>query len=390
MLLWLRYGLKNSLGLSLGGAIFWLLSAFPGLALELRIAVRQNLSQLTVGSSTPVVIRDAQGQPLAQLDQLQAATATAQGTTVRLGRMTGSRLWVDPKNDGQVQIGDRWYRGRLELIGTSQGLVAVNHIDLEEYLPSVVGKEMYPTWPAEALKAQAVAARSFALFRRERELRRGGRLFDLGDSVMYQVYPGVATETASTIAAVQSTRGQVLTHGGKVIEAVFHSASGGHTENSEQVWSGVVPYLRAVPDFDQAAPVFQWTMQFTAAQMRQRIPGIGNILAIQPLQLSPQGRMIRVQVIGDAGTRTMTGTEIRRALGLRSTLFSVQPELPLVASQTNSRIPPSKFQISGRGNGHGLGMSQWGAWGMANQGYSYDQILRHYYQGATLGQLPGS
>ncbi len=387
MLLWARYLLGQTTVIGLAGVCTWLFLILPSLALELRIAVRQNLSQLTVGSSTAAIIRDASGRQLANLQQLSGATVTAQGSSVTLGRMAGSRLWVEPTAAGQVQIGDRWYRGRLELIPTAQGLVAVNHVDLEDYLPSVVGKEMYPTWPAEALKAQAVAARTYALFRRERELRQGAKLYDLGDSVTYQVYPGVATETPSTMAAVQATKGQVLTYGGKIIEAVFHSASGGHTENSEQVWSGVVPYLRGVQDFDQTAPVFQWTVQLTAAQMRQRIPGIGNILSLQPLQVSPQGRVIRIQVVGDGGSRTMTGVEIRRALGLRSTLFVVQPELPLVASKGNTRVAPPTFQISGRGNGHGLGLSQWGALGMAYQGFTYDQILRHYYQGVSLSQL---
>lgn len=368
------------------GIIVWLVSIAPGLALELRVAVRQNIPQVTIASSTPANILDSAGRQIANLQQL-AGTAVATGSSVSIGRMSGSRLWIEPTQGGLIQVGERWYRGRLELIGTSKGLVAVNHIALEEYLPSVVGKEMYPTWPLESLKAQAVAARTYALFRRNRELRRGGTLFDVGDSVLFQAYPGVASETASTIAAVQATHGQVLTVNGQLIEAVFHSASGGHTENSEQVWSGIVSYLRGVPDFDQTAPVYQWTVQFTATQLRQRIPGIGNILAIQPTQVSQQGRIRQVQVIGDSGTRTMTGAQIRSALGLRSTLFTADPQLPLVASQAHSRVPPSSFIISGRGNGHGLGMSQWGAYGMANQGYTYDQILTYYYQGVTISQM---
>ncbi|AFY59831.1 SpoIID/LytB domain-containing protein [Synechococcus sp. PCC 6312] len=386
MLLLSRLLLRQIAPPSFLGLITWWLLITPGLALELRVAVQQNLSQVKVASSTPANILDSNGRQIANLQVLQG-TAVLSGSGVSLGRMSGSRLWIEPTQGGLVQVGERWYRGRLELIGTGKGLAAVNHIDLEAYLPSVVGKEMYPTWPLESLKAQAVAARTYALYRRGRELRRGTSLFDLGDSVLFQAYPGVATETASTITAVQATQGQVLTYNGQLIEAVFHSASGGHTENSEQVWSGAVPYLRGVPDFDQTAPVYQWTIQLTATQLRQRIPGIGNILAFQPTQVSPQGRIMQVQVIGDAGTRTMTGPQIRSALGLRSTLFTTQPELPLVASQTNSRIPPSSFLISGRGSGHGLGMSQWGALGMANQGYTYDQILTYYYQGVTISQM---
>lgn len=386
MLLLGRLWLRHIVPTGFLGIVTWLVIMAPGLALELRVAVQQNLSQVKVASSTPANIFDSNRRLIANLQVLQG-TAIATGSSVSLGRMSGARLWIEPTQGGQVQVEERWYRGRLELIGTGKGLVAVNHIELEEYLPSVVGKEMYPSWPLESLKAQAVAARTFALFRRNRELRRGTSLFDLGDSVLFQAYPGVETETASTIAAVQATQGQVLTHNGQLIEAVFHSASGGHTENSEQVWSGAVPYLRGVPDFDQGAPVYQWTIQLTAAQLRQRVPGVGNILAIQPTQISPRGRIRQVQVIGDAGTRTMTGAQVRSALGLRSTLFTIQPELPLVASQTNPPIPPSSFLIFGRGNGHGLGLSQWGALGMANLGYTYDQILTYYYQGVTISQM---
>ncbi len=179
----------------------------------------------------------------------------------------------------------------------------------------------------------------------------------------------------------------MLTYNGRIIEAVFHASSGGHTENSEFIWQKVVPYLRAAPDFDQVSPNFQWTVRFTAVQLQQRLPGIGTIVDFRPLQLTPQGRIMSVQVIGTAGSRTISGSELRRVLGLRSTLLTITPEYGNVASQTGQSVPVA-FTMTGRGHGHGLGMSQWGAYGMALQGYTYDQILTHYYQGATLSTLP--
>lgn len=370
--------------------LVWLIIAAPAAAEELRVAVIEGASQINVGSSTPAKILDGGGRSLGSLKPLDGFPARSVPGGVSVVGRQASRLWIQPSNQGQVYIGDRWYRGRIQLVNSSKGLVAINYVNIEDYLVSVLGKEMYPSWPQEALKAQAVAARSFALARRQTQLRKPTSLFDVGDTVTSQVYGGVASEFPSTQEAVEATRGQVLTYDGKIIEAVFHSASGGYTENSESVWGGIKPYLRAVPDFDQESPNFQWTVTLTAAQIKQRLPGVGNIIALRPLQTTPQGRIMTMQVIGDSGSRTIKGSQLRSALGLKSTLFTITPQLGLVANAAPSKLPtmPQSFLISGRGFGHGLGMSQWGAYGMAKQGYTYNQILQHYYQGATLTTLP--
>ncbi len=371
--------------LRLGGLslLFWLLLVVPALALELKIALKEGVSQIAVGSSTSATLKNGLGEPLGQIPPLQGFFAQSAPGAVAISQHQAWQIIVQPADNGLVYIGDRWYRGSVRLVRTAQGFTVINQVDLEDYLASVVGKEMYPSWPLEALKAQAVAARSYALFRRQRQQN---QLYDLGNTTTYQVYDGINSETDSTRTAVQETKGQILTHQGRVIEAVFHSASGGHTENSEHVWSAAVPYLRGVPDFDQSAPVYQWTLNFTAAQLRQRIPGIGNIVAFEPLQTTPNGRIRNLRVRGDAGSRTLTGAQARQALGLRSTLFNAQPQIGPVAGQP-SQIQPGSFQFQGRGYGHGLGMSQWGAYSLASQGKSYAEILRHYYQGSTLSSL---
>ncbi|BCX11772.1 MAG: sporulation protein [Thermosynechococcus sp.] len=374
--------LSQSVGL---GCLISLLLPLTAAAVELRVAVLERVHQVTMGSSTPAQLRDEAGRVLTVAPQ-QRITAVLTGAGVQAGGVRGRQVFLEPRDNGLVRVGDRWYRGRLQLVSTNEGILAINLVDLEEYLPSVVGKEMYPSWPLEALKAQAVASRSFVLFRRDRERRRPGSLFDVGATVTHQVYGGVSSETASTLAAVAATRGQVLTYNGRIIEALFHASSGGHTENSEDVWQTVIPYLRGTPDFDQVFPNFQWTVRFTAAQLQQRLPGIGSIVALRPLQLTPQGRILSMQILGTAGSRTISGSELRRVLGLRSTLLTIRPEYGNVASQRAQSVPVA-FTITGRGHGHGLGMSQWGAYGMALQGYTYDQILGHYYQGVTLSVL---
>lgn len=387
-LFWLPQVLKRYSGWSL---LIWIMIAAPAVALELRVAIRE-AAQVTVGSSTPAKISDAAGQPLGDLAPLEGFHARSATTGITLTNKQATQITIQPSNGGYVYVGEacapacggHWYRGKVKLVRTTKGVVAINYVDIEQYLASVLGKEMYPTWPQEALKAQAVAARSYALVKRQRN----NGLYDLGSTTAYQVYTGVDGESLNTQAAVAATAGQILTYQGKVIEAVFHSASGGHTENSENVWSSAVPYLRGVPDFDQQAPVYQWTINLTTEQLKQRLPGVGIVTSMTPVTKTPQGRVKVMKVVGTSGSRLIKGDQLRNALGLKSTLFTVTPQLGLVASAGPKVTPkPVAFQFSGRGYGHGLGMSQWGAYSLALQGRTYQDILKHYYQGTALTNL---
>lgn len=359
--------LKHGLSLS----VLWWLVAVPALAVEMRVAVGDRLSQVTVGSSTPAVVKNVSGQGVGQIPQGRAVVVTPDGGGVRLADWRGQAFWVEPTGDGYVFINNGWYRGRVLVVPTEGGITAVNWVDIEAYLYGVVGSEMPASWPQEALKAQAVAARSYALYRRDRTQN---QLFDVGGTTAHQVYKGLAAEASSVQAAVNATQGQVLTHGGRVIEAVFHSSSGGYTENSEDIWQRPTPYLRGVADYDQEAPVFQWSETFSAQQIEQRITGIGRLQGVSTERATPRGRIVSIRLQGSQGTRTLTGTELRQALGLRSTLCSIT-------------VMGDTIRVDGRGYGHGLGMSQWGARGLATRGHNYQQILAHYYQGTALANL---
>jgi stage II sporulation protein D len=340
-------------------------------ALELRVAVEQQADSVVVGSSTPAIVSDASGKNIGQMPSGRAINVLSEGGNVKLADWRGQAFWVEPSDGGFIFIDDSWYRGRVLLVPVDGKVTAVNWVDLEAYLYSVLGSEMYASWPQEALKAQAVAARSFVLYRRERA---AGNIYDVGANTGYQVYKGLASESQTTQAAVQSTRGQVLTYGNRVIEAVFHSSSGGHTENVEDIWQRPVPYLRSVPDYDQASPVFQWSESFTTEQFQKRVVGIGRLQRAIPERTTPRGRVVSMRLEGTGGSRVLTGTELRQALNLRSTLFTIT-------------IAGNSVRVDGRGFGHGIGMSQWGAYAMAQQGYSYQQILAHYYQGTILSQV---
>lgn len=351
--------------------LIWVWSAVSGSALDLRVAVEKNVGQVTVGSSTAARVRDRSGNVLGNLTAMNAFVARSNGGGVSLDRWQGQQLWLEPSDRGYVYIGDRWYRGRLLLVPGRYGLTVVNYIDLEAYIYSVLGAEMSPTWPGEALKAQAVAARSYVLYQRERY---GNSTYDVGDDTFWQVYRGMGEESTTTHSAANATRGQVLSHNGTVIEAVFHSSSGGHTENAENVWDEHKPYLRGVPDFDRNSPNFQWTERFSAWELSQRLGGVGTVTGLYPEHQSPTGRLVTVKVVGTGGTAMVDADDVRAALGLRSSLFSVA-------------AGGGYFTLSGRGFGHGVGMSQWGAKHLAERGYNYRQILSYYYHNTQLAQV---
>jgi stage II sporulation protein D len=370
-------------------ACWLLLTASSAAAMDIRVGLNQGATAVTVGSSSAAVLTDGKGKMIGQIPALQGFTAAEVAGGVSLNGKKAWQITIKPTEKGFIYVGDRsastggrWYRGEVKLVRGSSGLTVINDLNLEDYVASVVGKEMYPTWPQEALKAQAVAARSYAIFQQQHPKH---KLFDVLSTTTSQVYAGLEGEANATQTAAQATAGQVLTYQGKIIESVFHAASGGHTENSEDVWVKAVPYLRGVPDFDQSAPVFQWNLALTAAQIRQRIPGIGDIVSITPVKTTPVGRIKMLKVQGSTGSRLMKGSDARRALGLKSTYFSAKPEFGTIAGTKGAR--PIGFQIVGQGSGHGLGMSQWGAYGLAAQGKSYQAILTHYFQGVALKTL---
>lgn len=367
-----RLLLQNRLNWCISVLIFLFLSS-TAQATELRVAVRKNVNQVKLGSSTIALVKDGTGKTLGQLKGLDAVSAQSNGNGISLQGWQASQIVIEPQDGGFVWIGDRWYRGKVRLLNQGKGIIAVNQVDLESYLYSVVGSEAIPTWPLEALKAQAVAARTYAIYKSSTS---GNRFYDLDTSTATQVYKGLEKEYLSTYEAVEATKGQIMTYNNQVILAAFHSASGGHTENVEDVWSSPLPYLRGVVDYDQLSPVFQWHQTFSSNELSRMIGGVGTIRAMIPEKTTPHGRIVTMKIVGSKGTKRLTGARIREALKLRSTLFTVS---------TSSE--KGMFQITGRGYGHGIGLSQWGTQYLAQQGVSYDQILGHYYQNANLSRL---
>jgi stage II sporulation protein D len=215
-------------------------------------------------------------------------------------------------------LNDGAYRGRMVLSRDGGAVLAVNHVSLEHYLYGVVPAEMPASWAAEALKAQAVVARSYAL-----RSRRPGEPYDVFADVRSQVYRGLFAEVATTTAAVRATRARVVTVGGEVAQTFFFSTSGGRTAANEEGFGGSpLSYLRSVDDpHDDLSPVHTWTARFTRREAERRLRSVlsGRLEGLEVLTRTASGRAATVEVRGSEGDRTVSAATIRTALGLRST-----------------------------------------------------------------------
>lgn len=285
-----------------------------------------------------------------------------------------------PTGDARLYVAVRPYRGVLELRRTPSGrLTVVNELDLEQYLYGVLKMEVDPRWPAEALKAQAVASRTLALQSLSRFQSEG---YDVRATTDSQVYGGLSAEDPRTTAAVDATRGEIMTFQDRPIFSAYHSDSGGYTESSEYVWGGRYPYLKGVPDpYSLSSPTQDWVLRLDLPVLEDRLRRAGRpvngITLIDVVETTPSGRAATVRIVNSLGVLLLKGIDLRTILGpelLRSTMFMV-------------RIAPDEqaaVEFVGKGSGHGVGLSQWGARGQALLGRTYAEILRYYYSGITI------
>ena len=297
---------------------------------------------------------------------------------------------------------NRRYAGELRVSFNNQKFQVINYLKLEKYLKSVVGSEMPKEFPLAALQSQAIAARTYAL-----KLLGKNKLFDIHSTQASQVYLGLEAETPKTNRAVKSTSSLALFYKNKLIDAVFHSSSGGRTENSGQVWKYQLPYLRSVVDYDQNSTKYRWSKRFTSAELDQIFSDLGGLNSMQIIKKSNSDRVLKIRLHGPNGNENISGKSLREKLQLLSTKFEIDfrfnqnnkiknynedPKFDLSHSVHNDYIPqpipaiPKEYflLVNGYGAGHGVGMSQWGAKSMADRGSSFRQILKHYYTGIQI------
>ncbi|WFD10062.1 stage II sporulation protein D [Tepidibacter hydrothermalis] len=265
----------------------------------------------------------------------------------------------------------------------------VEELDIEKYLYNVVASEMPATFDEEALKAQAIAARSYVFHKMENggdkipqhkgavvctDHRHCQEYLDTNTLEKLHNKKWMSESWPKIKKAVDDTRGMVMTFEEKTIQPLYHSTSGGKTENSEEVFSASLPYLRSVESpYEEESPKFRANMKISKNDFINKFKGVGIVLSdnlnkdIQVMSRSEGGSVKEIRV----GNKVVKGSKVRSILGLNSSDFDI-------------KVDGNFLNIMTKGYGHGVGMSQWGANGMAHKGYKYDEILKHYFKGVSI------
>ena len=343
---------------------------------ELRIGLMSGVKQVTFKFSAPCLLLDAKTKK--QLQRIPAG----KNFVVDCAKLPAEAIEIRPKEirlqDLQITIDGKKFFGGVRLNKVNGSLTVINLVPTEEYLRGVVAKEMIPSFPLEALKAQTVAARSFAMKNRHRHEAEG---FDLCATTHCQVYDG-DNFFDSVDRAVEETRGEVLMFKNKIADANFHTDSGGMTEDVGEVWGTVRPYLVAVKEILKLSE--PWSLSFSAKDFSSRFGSdFGDMKSIKlsPLTIgkdaadrTSSGRVKFAQIVGTRKTVKISGNDLRRKFSLPSTLFDM-------------KLDGGNVVFVGYGRGHGVGMSQLGAKSYAENGWSCKKILEHYYRGTELKKV---
>lgn len=335
-----------------------------------------------------------------------------------------------PENDPYIiKVNGTAYRGDIEVRRLGQSdMTVINILPLEHYLYGVVPGEIEAVSHPEALKAQAVAARTYTLNNIGKHEKHG---FDLCNTTSCQVYKGFSAEMPSTNMAVDETKGKRVTYNGKLARVFYFSSSGGRTEDVENVWGTPIPYLRSVEDKYESGKSwnYNWESTYTAAKIKEtmlaRNYDLGDIVSIKISKVAPSGRVTELVIKGTKGERVYTRSGTRSVLGLLQsqwyriftdadvsvrgngeentktqlggskvitaggvkTLNADGNYLTVLGGKSRKKnvpVTPQVYTFKGKGWGHAVGMSQEGAKGMANAGFKYDEILMHYFQGTKV------
>ncbi|MFC1833939.1 SpoIID/LytB domain-containing protein [Thermodesulfobacteriota bacterium] len=347
-------------------------------SLELRVLLETGCRSVRI-TGKMVGVTDSEGREYLPGDNV---TATARGINYFSIRGFGAEI------PGPITVRSRKHllswdnkplRGALELSGSSdKGIDVINVVDLEDYLFGVVNSEISSSWPEEAVKAQVVAARTYAVWK----TRNSRNSHHVRATTLDQVYGGAQREDSRAIRAVNETRGLIMTHQDQPILAYYHSCCGGHTDSAKQIKQRNLPCLEGVAcQWCRNSPKFHWDFFLSRKTLARSLAkagiGVGSIQRLLPTIRTPSGRILELHVLGDNGEQSISGETLRKVLGytrIKSTILDVSGD-------------GRGFQFRGKGYGHGIGACQWGMRGMAEEGYSWVDILRHYYVGAELTKI---
>jgi len=350
----------------------------------IRVALMQDAEHVTLEVKDGYKIIDPPlGRVLMEGRRLALVPAQASRNGIRIGDYDFplAHIRIEAAKEFTLIIHNRKRRfcGSLDLIRTPTGkLLAVNRLPLESYIRGVLYHEVSHRWPLEAIKAQAVATRTYALYHK---YQNGQRNFDLTNDIYSQVYGGRTSERFRTNLAVERTEGEVLMYQGQLIPAYFHATCGGHTEDVTALWNHQpLPPLKGITCiYCQHSPHFHWKQKLDFKEIEAALRAAGfkihSLEDIRVLDRNSSGRIKRLELMLAADqTVKISGKDFRQAVGpnrIKSNVYQIA-----INGQT--------VQFTGRGWGHGVGLCQWGAQKMAQRHYNYFEILQYYYPGTTI------
>ncbi len=395
----------------------------------IRVLLSAHLPRLTIGCDTGISVCEPDGTEFGWLIPPVTVAVRAAQITVNdvSSSFTGDILKLIPKQGGLLRFQNNSYRGALQLSLNAPGKVLlINIVELEDYLRGVVPAEIPALWPAEAVKAQAVAARTYAF---QRACSRKSAPYDVTADVSDQLYLGVTREHPASDSAVAATARMVVVHGGQPIIAYYHACSGGHTRD------GPHPYLVGV-ESPEDSPYDEWQLEFTLNELANILDAsgfdVGSLRDIQTVSAPDVSDGYRVAFTGVRARVELTPSQVRNLLGrdkFRSPRFQIEPVVgeaeglaelkhwmrtTLISAEDETEVKVrgcvvtsgrkalkltgthyvlsrvqtvEKVRFVGGGYGHGLGMSQYGAKYMAEQGSDWREIIHHYYTGVEIVDL---
>jgi stage II sporulation protein D len=304
---------------------------------------------------------------------------TAQGLSIDGMQWVTRGVRIDPAEERDLFVNKLQFRGSMDILKsqTGVGLDAINRLEIESYLYGVLHREVAAWWPLEALKAQAIAARTYAVY--EIQVSKKAE-YDVKNTTSSQVYGGSGSERYRTNKAVDETSGQILTFDKKVFPAYFHATCGGITAGSKELWNIDVPPLagRKYCGFCRFSPHFTWSAKVPLAEIEDKLNKngrpIGQVIDLKPITQTPSKRVGSLKITGTSGEAVLAAKDFRVWIGgerMRSTAYSIE-------------IQDDTAIFKGHGWGHGVGLCQWGALGQALLGRNHHEILNFYYPKAVV------
>ncbi|MFH1128437.1 MAG: SpoIID/LytB domain-containing protein [Candidatus Omnitrophota bacterium] len=340
----------------------------------IRVAIIQDANSLGLDIKGSYEVMDVHSGEILYRGRGLKTTVTVYKSGILLGKVKSntSKVLVRTEPQDVILVNGKVFRGTIQFIKKdNQQMLVINNIELQDYIKGILYHEASHYWPLEALKAQAVVCRTYALYQKQQSLSKD---FDVTGDVYSQVYGGKTSERFRTNKAVEETSGIVLMYKGKIFPAYFHATCAGHTEDASQLWNIDIPVLKGVVcDFCRESPHFSWHEVLSLDEIEKKLKGsaykLDNLIGIVIVNRNKSGRVASLKLVSKKKDEVISAKDFRNIIGpnsIRSTNFNIT-------------IVDRDAVFEGIGWGHGVGLCQWGAYFMAKNGTRYEEILKYYY-----------